>query len=91
MRNTRSHSASDFPRGFAETGRGPLPVFQLPLAYGEIFDAGIKYYGEFFANLEYAWDLMHGGMTKVDGRRGHLSVAQRYTNAVQLKWVFDEA
>lgn len=63
----------------------------LDLEYGEIFDCGMKYYGEFMVSLEYAWDLMHGGMTSVDGRPGRLSVAQRYENAVQLKWNYDDA
>jgi hypothetical protein len=80
---------SDFPRGFAETPGCIDQEFQLPLAYGEMFDAGIKYYGEFFVNLEFGWELLHGGMTSVDGRPGKLAVACRFKNAVQLKWRFD--
>lgn len=89
---SRQLTASDFPRGFAETGDGKTfkPImFDIP--YGDYFDAGIKYYGEFFANLEYAWELLHGGMVKVDGQPGKVSVVARFENAIQLKWRPDAA
>lgn len=58
----------------------------LDLKYGEIFDAGIQYYGEFFANLEFAWDLLHMGTVTLDGQPGTVRVVARYTNVIQLKW-----
>jgi hypothetical protein len=64
------------------------PRFQqllLDLDYGEIFDAGLHHYGEFFASLEYGWDLIHRRVA-LDGRPGSVVVVARYANAVQLKW-----
>ena len=76
--------ADMFPRGFSETsGIGSTTL--LDLKFGEIFDAGLEYYGEFYTNLEYGWKLLHEG-AKLDGKLGKVSVVARYENAVQLKW-----
>ena len=64
--------------------------FGFDLVDGEIFDLGIRHYGEFVVNPATAEELLDGGMTKVDGRRGRLWVIERFENAVQLRWVFED-
>lgn len=77
-----------FPRGFAETS-DEVTKIMFELEGEEIFDVGLQYYGEFFASLEYGYELLHRGMVKLDGKPGKISVVQRYENAVQLKWRYD--
>lgn len=84
----RSLTWQDFPAGFAENSHPRL--FNLALGWGELFDCGMHDYGEFFANLEYAHHLLNGGMTSVNGRPGTLIVANRYLNAIQLRWRFSD-
>ena len=67
-----------------------MPTLGVELRYGQLFDAGLVHYGEFFATPEYAAELLNGGMTKVNGRPGSLAVVQRFTNAVQLQWRFTQ-
>ena len=75
----------DFPRGTSET-TGTFPRLRVELRDGQILDVGMEHYGEFIVNLDTAWELLHGGMTSLDGRPGKPTVVIRYENAVQLKW-----
>ena len=74
----------DFPCGFAIPGVGASLLFDLP--YGKVCDAGIRDYGEFYANLEYGWDLLHRPTVTMDGKPGRVRVVARFGNAVQLRW-----
>jgi hypothetical protein len=60
----------------------------INLAHGEILDVGMEWYGEFICAPSYARELLAGGMTRVDGRQGWLSVIEEFENAVQLRWTF---
>lgn len=68
------------------TPRGLDAPLLFDLEYGEIFDAGIAHYGEFFASLDYAWELLERQTAPWDDGPGRLAVAARFKNAIQLKW-----
>jgi hypothetical protein len=74
----------DFPPGFADPGIGAALLFDLE--YGQIFDAGIQWYGEFFASLDYGWELLNRPLVLLDGVPGRVRVVARFANAVQLRW-----
>lgn len=77
----RAHDPS-----WAGTPRGLNAPILFTLDYGRIFDAGIRHYGEFYAGLDYAWDLFKTQRVPWDNRPGRVSVAARFANAIQLKW-----
>lgn len=68
-----------------------LPRLNFELAHGEILDVGLEHYGEFIVSTAYGRELLAGGMTRVDGRPGRLLEVDTFVNAVQLRWVFDDA
>lgn len=60
------------------------------LTHGEILDVGLEHYGEFIVSTSYATELLNGGMTTVNGRPGRLIVIDTFTNAVQLRWIYND-
>jgi hypothetical protein len=62
-------------------------IFNLHLADGELLDMG---YGEFACTPRMAEELLDGGMTRVNGKPGRLTVVERFENAVLLRWTFTE-
>ena len=76
----------DFPRGSSETNTGGFTRVLFDLPDGQILDAGLRDYGEFFANLDHGWELLHRREVVVNGKPGRISVVHRYLNMVQLKW-----
>jgi len=85
LRLGRDVTWKDFPRGFAETRDIP-PLCLLAFDHEEIFDVGMDHYGEFITSIEYGWDLLHRESVSLNGEAGSVSVAERFQNAVQLKW-----
>jgi hypothetical protein len=65
------------------------PPLLINLKHGQILDAGMKHYGEFYASPSYATELINGGMTHVDGRPGRVEIIDTLANAVQLRFVFN--
>lgn len=71
----RTHTAE-------RASRADRPVHVTPfrmLGYGEVLDAG---YGEFMCTLEYAAELMNGGMTHVNGQPVRLQIVDRGLDSV---------
>jgi hypothetical protein len=87
MQTPTSITVEKFPRGFAEPlERSEFRPVLLKLEGNDIFDAGIRDYGEFFVGLDYGWELITEQSVPFDDRPGEVVVAERFSNAVQLKW-----
>lgn len=65
------------PNGTGPTGpvpTSPHPLADGPLPFGQVFDAGVRDYGEFACSrATYEW-LRDGAMQKIDGLDVHLQV-----------------
>lgn len=85
IRELKDELRSRHDPAYVPEERPPFTPLLFDLGYGEVFDAGLRDYGEFFVNLEYGWELLHRGALLL-GRWGRVSVIGRFANAVQLKW-----